>query len=409
MTVPVGITPRGVTHLTTSLRARLEEFYADEWVVGEVVSFKYHTGTSMYYFTLIEGRDRIECTLRAGQFRRRFDIRDGMSVIVRCDVTFYAPQGKCQLRITDIYPKGLGAEELALQELKSKLAMKGYFSEERKRAITPFPRVIALVTSSTSAAIRDMLEISGKRYPYCRIVIRHCTVQGDKAPGEIAESLKLLNHLHSRGQLPLDAIVLGRGGGASKDLSAFDAEMVADAIYASRVPVVSAVGHETDLTIADRVADMRAETPSAAMTRILPDQYALRQQFDMKINLLTQQVRKRLQRVASKVDAIETRQVFRKPLERFERMQQQLDQLRARLVRATQNHQETLKQQVGALAEQLEALSPLKVLARGYSLTQRADGLVVRDVAEVTVGEELTTRLSRGQLRVRVEGIEQPG
>ena len=157
------------------------------------------------------------------------------------------------------------------------------------------------------------------------------------------------------------------------------------------------------------VADLRAETPSAAMTRILPDQYALRQQFDLKIDLLTQQMRKRLQRVASKVDAIEKRPVFRKPLERFERMQQQLDQLRARLVRATQNHQETLKQQVGALAEQLEALSPLKVLARGYSLTQRADGLVVRDVAEVTVGEELTTRLSRGQLRVRVEGIESAG
>jgi exodeoxyribonuclease VII large subunit len=406
MTVPAGITPSGVTYLTTSIRARLEETYADVWVVGELVNVKNHaTGL---YFTLIEGADRIDCIMRQGQFRRRFDIRDGMSVIVRCDVSFYAPQGRCQLRVSEMHPKGLGAEELALQELKSKLAMKGYFAEERKRMITPFPRVIALVTSSTSAAIRDMLEISGKRYPYCRVVIRHCTVQGDKAPGEIAESLKLLNQLYTGGQLHLDAIVLGRGGGASKDLSAFDAEIVADAIYSSRVPVVSAVGHETDLTIADRVADLRAETPSAAMTRILPDQHALRQQFDLKINLLTQQMRKRLQRVASKVDAIGTRPVFRKPLERFERMHQQLDQLRARLVRATQNHQESLKQKVGALAEQLEALSPLKVLARGYSLTQRADGLVVRDVAEVNVGQELTTRLSRGQLRVRVEGIEQP-
>ncbi len=406
MSVPEGITPTGITHLTTSIRARLEEQYADVWVVGELAGVKNHT--TGLYFTLIEGKDRIDCVMRQGLYRKRFDIRDGMSVIVRCDVSFYAPQGRCQLRVSEIYPKGLGAEELALQELKSKLNQKGYFAEERKRPICQFPRCIALVTSSTSAAIRDMLEISGKRYPYCRVVIRHCTVQGEKAPAEIVESLKMLNQLHMRGNLALDAIVLGRGGGANKDLAAFDTEMVADAIYHSRVPVVSAVGHETDLTIADRVADLRAETPSAAMTRILPDQDKLRQHFDMKEQLLTQQIRKRLQRATSKVEAIGTRPAFRKPLERLERMQLQLAQLHARLQRATNSHQETLQQKVSALAEQLEALSPLKVLARGYSLTQRADGLVVRDVAEVSVGDVLTTRLSRGQLQVRVEGIEEP-
>jgi exodeoxyribonuclease VII large subunit len=403
MMVPAGITPRGVSHLTTSIRARLEEFYADLWVVGEVANYKYHPGTSMYYFTLIEGRDRIDCTLRAGMFRKRFEIRDGMNVVIRCSATFYAPQGKCQLTVSDIFPKGLGAEELALQELKAKLAQKGYFDEDRKRRFPQFPRMIALVTSSTSAAVRDMLEISGKRYPYCRIIIRHCTVQGERAPGEIVESLKLLNHCYGG---KLDAIVLGRGGGASKDLSAFDTEMVADAIYHSRVPVVSAVGHETDFTIACRVADLRAETPSAAMTRLLPDQHAFRQQLNLKIDLLNQQMRKRLQRLQTKVEAIRDRPIFRKPLERFERMHRELDQMQARLKLATQRQHEQRKQQIAALAEQLEALSPLGVLARGYSLTQKTDGQVVRDAADVAVGEELTTRVSRGQLRVRVEGVE---
>jgi exodeoxyribonuclease VII large subunit len=407
MSVPAGITPRGVTHLTTSIRARLEEHYADVWVVGEIKGFKDHTPTNRFYFTLVEGNDRIDCMMPAGFFRRRFTIRDGMSVIVRAEVSFYAPQGKTQLQVTEIYPKGLGAEELALQELLARLAAKGYFAAERKRPFPQFPRVIALVTSSTSAAVRDMLEISGKRYPYCRVIIRNCTVQGERAPGEIVESMKMLNQLFSGGKLHLDAIVLGRGGGANKDLSAFDTEMVADAIFHSRVPVVSAVGHETDFTIACRVADLRAETPSAAMTRLLPDQHAFRQQLDMKIDLLTQQMRKRLQRITSKVESIRTRPVFRKPLERFERMHQQLEQMQARLKLATQIQQDKRKQLVGALAEQLEALSPLGVLARGYSLTQKTDGQVVRDVADVSVGEELTTRLSRGQLLVRVEGISE--
>jgi exodeoxyribonuclease VII large subunit len=399
---PEGLKPFTVSAVTTAVKARLEEFFVSVWVTGEVSNFV-RAASGHFYFTLKDAHSQLRCVmLRGFALRLRFDPKNGMSVLVRGGLTVYPPRGDYQLIVEELHPKGVGAAELALQQLKEKLLAKGYFDPAHKRPLPRFPKRIALIASATGAALRDMLELLAQRWPLTQVVVYPSRVQGDGAAENIAANLRFLSTLHDRRLLPLDAVVIGRGGGSAEDLWAFNEEIVADAIYESSVPVVSAVGHEIDVTVADLVADKRAETPSAAIMALVPNRKEMLAGLDELNGRLTEAITSRVRFAKQRVDQLATRPAFRKPLDRVRELEQKLDDTSARLTRATGQKLDRLREKVAAAAEQLDALSPLSVLKRGYSLTRRGDGAVVRTATDVTAGEILSTKLASGEILSRV-------
>ena len=344
---------------------------------------------------------------RGFALRLKFDLRDGMEVIARGGLSVYEQRGEYQLYAQELQPKGIGAAELALRQLKEKLLKKGYFDPKRKRKLPTFPRRVALIASPTGAAVRDMLEILTTRWPLADVVFRPSRVQGDGAAADVAASVRLLNHLHKLNLLPLSAIVIGRGGGSSEDLAAFNEECVADAIFESAVPVVSAVGHEIDVSVADLVADYRALTPSQAITALCPDRRELMDGLD------------RHRRPAPRGGRTprRTRPAARGPTRRPAGPPQAdgtnprpgtaaRRHRRRRLLRGVKLRIQRNADKLAALAGQLEGLSPLNVLKRGYSLTRTADGVnLIRDAAEVKPGDRIVTRLAAGEVVSRVEQV----
>jgi exodeoxyribonuclease VII large subunit len=317
----------------------------------------------------------------------------------------YAPRGDYQLAIEEIHPKGIGALELALQQLREKLERKGYFDARRKKRLPAYPRTIALVTSPTGAAVRDMLETLSRRWPLAAAIVVPVRVQGDGAAAEIAAAIHLLNRLKSDGHLCPDFLIVGRGGGSLEDLWAFNEEPVADAIFASRIPIVSAVGHETDVTISDLVADHRALTPSRAVTDLTPDRLELATVLCDRYARLRERVLRRIEIARQRVTAVADRRSFRNPLDRVRDLERRLDELDGRLGRGASGPLNRARQRVAAIAGQLESLSPLNVLARGYSLTRTPDGHVIQDAQAVRPGDLVQTRLARGELTSRVEEV----
>src|SRR4051812_13204517 len=243
LAAPVTLT---VSQLTVQVRGAVEAKFPSVWVVGEVSGFT-RASSGHWYFTLKDAAAQIKTVAFRGiNLRLRFDPRDGMEVVARGRLTVYEPRGEYQFLVEEMHPKGVGAAELALRQLKEKLLAKGYFDRKRKRPLPRPPRRVALVASATGAAIRDMIEVFAQRWPFTELVVRPTRVQGEGAAQDVALALKQLNWLDRNNRLSFDAIVLGRGGGSAEDLWAFNEEVVADAIFASRIPVVSAVGHETD-------------------------------------------------------------------------------------------------------------------------------------------------------------------
>src|SRR6516165_8133824 len=263
---PAGIKICSVSDLTRQVNILLGEAFPFIWVAGEVVNLKRATSGHIY-LSLKDAHAQVRAVLwRSTANRLRFQVRDGLEIIARGNLSVYAPRGDHQFVIEEVHPKGLGAQDLALKQLKEKLAQLGYFAPERKRSLPRFPRHIALVTSASGAAIRDILEILGRRWPAAQVWACPVRVQGLGAAEDIAAAIRRVNRLAE-----IEVLILGRGGGSSEDLAAFNREAVAQAIFTSRVPVVSAVGHEIDVTIADLVADKRALTPSEAAELVTPD------------------------------------------------------------------------------------------------------------------------------------------
>jgi len=289
-------------------------------------------------------------------------LKDGIEVIVRGKITVYAPQGKYQLYVDELYQKGVGAQDLALRRLKEKLHKLGYFAPERKRALPAFPRRLALVASASGAAIRDMLEITARRWPSAEIWVASVLVQGPGAPQAIAAALERLN-----GFAGIDAILLGRGGGSSEDLAAFNAEIVARAIFASKIPVVSAIGHEIDVTIADLVADVRAATPSEAAELATPDRAELLEALRSRRQRLHNLLLGKYQTYKQRLQSLSQRRVFLAPLDRLRDQERRLDDWHERLRRVLHYRVQKAQQRIEALAGQLESLSPLNVLARAIA------------------------------------------
>jgi exodeoxyribonuclease VII large subunit len=401
VSTPAGIKVLSVSDLTNRVKGMLEEEFSPVWVGGEISGFKRHQSGHWYFKLRDAGAVLSAVMFRGSNLRARFDPKDGLEVIARGRLTVYPPQGNYQLTVEDLHAKGLGAQEVALRLLKEKLHKKGYFAAERKRPLPRYPRRIALVTSPSGAAIRDILEILGRRWPTTEIWVCPVRVQGETAAGEIVAALALLNRVAG-----VDVIILGRGGGSSEDLSAFNDERVADAIFASRVPVVSAIGHEIDVTVADLVADVRALTPSEAAELVVPDRVTLLKNLAETHLRLRELLWGRLESVRQGLQALGERRVFRRPLERIHELEQRLDHLDERLQRAGRQRLQRLQQLLQGAAGRLESLSPLNVLARGYSLTRRAaDRQVVRRAAQVRPGDVVLTVVQEGQFTSRVEEI----
>jgi exodeoxyribonuclease VII large subunit len=402
--LPDGAKVLSVSELNNTVRTLLEEGFPSVWVTGEVSNLA-RPSSGHQYFSLKDSQAQLRSVIWRGiGLRLRVQLKDGMEVIARGRLTVYVARGDYQLIVEEIHPRGFGALELALRQLKERLFALGYFDPRRKKPLPPWPRRVALVTSPSGAAVRDMLEILGRRWPAVEVWICPVRVQGDGAAQEIAAAIGLLNRLKPT----TDVIIVGRGGGSAEDLWAFNEEVVAHALFASRIPVVSAVGHEIDLTIADLVADRRALTPSEAAELVVPNRAELSDSITDCATRLRGLVNARLERARRGVQDLAERRAFRLPLERIRDAERRLDELAERLARVARQRLERLQQAVGAAAARLETLSPLNVLGRGYSLTRSESGQVIRDAAQVRPGGRLETLLHRGRLMSRVEEVAPP-
>lgn len=386
-----------VSQLTASIKGLLEGAFPDVWVSGEISNFS-RPQSGHCYLTLKDSDAQIRAVMWRGTASRvRFDLHDGLEVVCHGHVDVYAPRGSYQLVVEQIEPRGMGALELALRQLKAKLEAEGLFDPARKRPLPRFPRTVAVVTSPTSAAIRDFLEVLRRRWRGANVLVIPARVQGDGAAEEIAEGIELANRLTDP---HVDCLVVGRGGGSLEDLWAFNEEVVVRAIFASRLPVVSAVGHEIDVTLSDLVADVRALTPSEAAERVVPAAEEIQQVLGQHQRRLVAALRGRAALVRSRLDAVAGSPAFRRPAQRVHELAQRLDELAARKTRAMQHRTKFLRGRLDAMRNQLESLSPTAVLQRGYSITRTEDrNEVIRDADRLTKGQALVTQLSNGAVR----------
>ncbi len=395
-----------VWELTSQIKDLLETAFLSVWVSGEMCDLA-RPRSGHCYLTLKDDRAQIPAVMwRSVADRLKFALHDGLEVLCRGRLEVYAPRGKYQLIIEEIEPKGIGALELALRQLHERLAKEGLFDPARKRRVPRFVRRIAVVTSPSGAALRDFLEVLRRRWRGADVLVVPVRVQGDGAAEEIAAAIRQVNRL----AVPIDCLVVTRGGGSLEDLWAFNAEVVVRAIHGSRIPVVSGVGHEIDVTLSDLAADVRALTPSEAAERVVPSADEMAGLLKQYRQRMTSLLLARLAAGRNRLEAMERHRAFRFPRARIHDLARRLDELEARAGRALRGRLRHTRQRIESLASQLDSLSPLSVLGRGYSLTQRTrDGQVVRDAADLTLGEEITTRFGRGRASSRVERVEENG
>ena len=368
-------------------------------VRGELSNYKVYP-SGHHYFTIKDGTGAMKCVMfKSAAVRLRFRPENGMQVIAMGSVTVYVRDGVYQLYCTGMVMDGIGDLYAAFEQLKSKLAAQGLFDPAHKQPLPRFPGTIGIVTSSAGAAVHDMLRILRKRYPLTRVKLLPVRVQGAEAPAEIAGAIYYAN----QHQLA-DLLIVGRGGGSIEDLWAFNDEMVARAIYDSKIPVISAVGHEPDVTISDFVADLRAATPSNAAELAVPDQDALRQTLDDMQNAMAVAMQTRIKRAGERLEQIANRPVLKSPLASFEGKRKALELLENRLVSAQNRNVAGARQRFVAQVSKLDAMSPLKVLTRGYAMVAKEDGTIVRSVSDVKPKEPIAVRVSDGTIVASVIG-----
>ena len=389
-----------VGQVTTYIRQIMEsdEALADLWVHGEISNFS-RSPSGHNYFSLKDAQSQLRCALfRSSQRRLGVELRNGLSVFAHGRVSFYEAQGACQLYVDAVQPEGVGVLYLQFEALRAKLEAEGLFAPERKRRLPRYPSRIGLITSPTGAVVHDFLTIVERRYPLVEIILVHSSVQGESAPGEIIAGLEALNHYH-RTRRPLDLIVIARGGGSMEDLAAFNHEGLARAIFASPVPVVSAVGHETDFTIADYVADLRAPTPSAAAELVTPNVSDCRMQLADLRRRLIWSIQETLSVSAEALEDARHGLGRHSPLETIESYRREVDEAVARGHRYLAHRLQLSKEQVKGSAHRLEALSPYRILERGYCICHdRTKGLLVRSHHSVDTGDRLEIRVADGTI-----------
>ena len=367
------------------------------YVRGEISNYKAYP-SGHHYFSLKDGEGAIRCVMfKREALSLRFRPENGMKVIAFGRVAVFPRDGQYQLYCSALTPEGVGDLHLAFEQLKRKLYAEGLFDPARKRPIPRFPRRIALITSPAGAAVRDMVRILGARWPMAQVFVLPVRVQGAEAPGEICAAIAWAN----RHQVA-DLIITGRGGGSMEDLWAFNDENVARTICHSAIPVISAVGHEPDVTIADFAADLRAATPSNAAELAVPDQNEVAVWLRQMEGRLAQAMGRRLEGARKDLDRAARCRALQDPMNYVDDRRMVLDRQRERLAAGLTAALSGGRQRFGGLASKLDALSPLKVLGRGYAIPRRADGTVVRSAGDVAPGDGLTLRVADGEINCQV-------
>jgi exodeoxyribonuclease VII large subunit len=432
-----------VRDLVAAVRTNIEREYSDIWVEGEISNFRAHD-SGHFYFTLKDPSSQMRAVMFRSQARLlRFRPQDGMQVVLRGRVTIYEGRGELQLSADYLEPKGAGALQVAFEQLKAKLEAEGLFDAARKKAIPPLPRRIGVVTSPQAAALRDILNILRRRHHTANVLVYPAQVQGEVAAMEVSAGVKYFNRAKN-----VDVILIARGGGSAEDLAAFNHEGLARAVASSQIPVMAAIGHETDFTIIDFVADLRAPTPSAAAELVIRSRQEIEEQAESLRLRLARAMRYRLLMARQTLTQVAQHGAFARMMDGINQRQQRLDDLRFRLEKAqrrlVEQHRrrwerasgavrhydvrrvlagirqelEARNQAMGAamktallrrrarleqLEHALQALSPVAILERGYALVFDASGNLVKDAAQVESGEEITARLAKGTLSARVE------
>lgn len=419
--------PLSVSELNAEVRSSLEKRFRDVWVEGEIINFS-APRSGHWYFTLHDAASMIKAACYRGtNYRIRFEPFDGLQVRVRGRLTLYEPKGEFQLMVESLEPVGEGARRVAFEQIKAKLAAEGLFDASLKRALPPFPRRIGVVTSPNGAAFFDILHVLSRRARSVSVILIPARVQGETAAFEISRAVQLANEYNERASFTsrIDTLIVGRGGGSSEDLWAFNEEPVARAIRASAIPVISAVGHEIDYTIADLVADLRAPTPSAAAEIVAQREEDICGALDRRTEDLARIMSYRLLEARSHVQSLSMSTVFaetlRKANSRLDRIASQLSPMRlASKVGDGKAGLGLLSQRAGSAVAgaldsklkslnicmaKLDALSPLAVLGRGFAIAENEKGEILRDAAEVAVEDLVKIRLAKGSLKARVEEV----
>ncbi|MCW8858489.1 MAG: exodeoxyribonuclease VII large subunit [Deltaproteobacteria bacterium] len=385
-----------VSTLIACIQELVEDNFVEVLVRGELSNVS-QPASGHYYFTLKDNKAQVRCAMFRSHARvLRFKPEDGLAVICRGRVSVYPQRGDLQLIVEAIEPEGVGSLQLAFDQLKEKLQAEGLFAEKFKQSLPAFPKTIGIVTSATGAAIQDILNVLQRRSAGLRVLLRSVRVQGEGAAQEIALAIQELNQEASS-----DVLIIGRGGGSREDLWAFNEEVVARAIHASRIPVISAVGHEIDFSISDLVADLRAPTPSAAAELVVKNRLDLERHLDQLCLRLADKIRSQLLLIRSQLQGLEKR--LQAPEELIRRQRLHFQHLEARQRQAMSGILKQQQQRFAILTGQLEALSPLAVLSRGYAIvTDLKTGSILEAPTQVTEGDELLIRLAKGEIAATV-------
>ncbi len=392
-----------VSEVTRNIKVLLETALPILWVEGEISNFKHHSSGHMY-FSLKDENAQISCVFWAGRnMNLTFRPQDGMQVLVKGRVTVFERRGQYQLDVLQLLPAGVGALQLAFEQLKKRLSEEGLFDAEHKKPLPRFPRRIGIVTSPTGAAIRDLLSVIRRRWPSSEIVLRPTLVQGPEAAQDIARAIQEFNAFGE-----VDVLIVGRGGGSMEDLWAFNEEVVARAIFESEIPIISAVGHEIDFTIADFVADQRAPTPSVAGEMVVPDAQEILQQLQHQLLRAYRLVHGQIQQAREKLNGLQSSYGLRRPLDILRQHQQALDELNRRLEQAIGQHVERQKMRLEALTKQLQALSYENVLQRGFALVRDHDTkALLMTAAQVQPEQQIDILFQDGEAGARVVSVQQ--
>ena len=371
-------------------------------IKGEISNYKLYP-SGHHYFTLKDAGGSLRCVMFKGSAgRMRFRPENGMQVIAMGKISVFPRDGAYQLYCTALVPDGVGDLYAAFEQLKAKLQAQGMFDPAHKKPIPIYPSTIGIITSSAGAAVHDMLRILHKRYPLTKVRLLPVRVQGVEAPGEIASAIRYANYYGLA-----DLLIVGRGGGSLEDLWAFNDELVARAVYDSRIPVISAVGHEPDVTISDFVADLRAATPSNAAELAVPDQDVLRQTLDGYSATIASALQGRLRNARRHLQVLSDSPALQSPQGYLEQRKKALQMLEKRLLSAQLQMNNRKKQKFIALTSKLDAMSPLKVLTRGYSLVHSGEGTLIRSVRNVSVNDSVRIDLADGQFMATVTQVKE--
>ena len=391
-----------VSDLTQQIKMLLETGLAPVWLTGEISNFKRHS-SGHFYFSLKDENAQIPCVMWAGRNRSlRFSPEDGMQVLAHGQVTVYEKRGYYQFDVAQIQPAGVGALQAAFEQLKRRLQAEGLFDEARKKPLPEFAQSVGIVTSPTGAALRDLVSVLRRRWPAMKIILRPVLVQGAGAAEAIAQAIGEFNEYKE-----VEVLIVGRGGGSLEDLWAFNEEIVARAIYASKIPVVSAVGHEIDFSISDFVADVRAATPSAAAELVAPEVAEVKRQLQSLAIQSIRQLQRLLQTQHDRLRRVATSYGLRQPLDQVRQRSQQLDDLQRRLQLALQNRLAIWKQQLKAKEQRLRALSHEHILQRGFAIVYREpDKKLVHEAKELQANDSIHIQFGVGSAEARVEKVK---